>query len=174
MVYHKTKLARKPEEGTEHKAIANGDSGILLGLELVEGAARRREKARTAQFGEGTAIVLCLAHQYRGSERTIVTDNAFVSMKTLVQLENQLGLSFMCIVKTASVGYPKTHLNQWFDSSSLRGTFKVLQFTTADGMNMYAMHWTDRKPTYIILNQGTTLLGLDSVRVRHRLRLFSL
>ncbi|KAJ0407213.1 hypothetical protein ATCC90586_004525 [Pythium insidiosum] len=42
---HKTKIARKPEgKGTELKAIADGDSGILLGLELVEGTTRQRAK----------------------------------------------------------------------------------------------------------------------------------
>ncbi|ETN07349.1 hypothetical protein PPTG_13281 [Phytophthora nicotianae INRA-310] len=48
---HKTKIARKPEgKGTELKFLADGDSGVLLGLELVEGVALQRQKAHFSEF----------------------------------------------------------------------------------------------------------------------------
>ncbi|GMG16270.1 unnamed protein product [Phytophthora fragariaefolia] len=80
---HKTKIPRKSEVvGAELKAIADGDSGVLLGLDLIEGAERQRQKPFHALFGEGTAIVLRLSEVYKGSGRTVVS--AFASAKTLV------------------------------------------------------------------------------------------
>ncbi|KUF99681.1 hypothetical protein AM588_10008680 [Phytophthora nicotianae] len=167
---HKTKIARKPEgKGTEIKSIADGQSGVLLGLELVEGAVRQREKLYAREYGEGTSVVLRLSEHYRGTGRTIVADSAFASVKTLVQLENRLGLFFMGMVKTASVEYPKKHLLEWFNTAPRRGDFKVFSSTTEHGNQMYAICWADRKPMTIISNRGTTLPGSDSVRTRHRL-----
>ncbi|KAJ8535180.1 hypothetical protein ON010_g13558 [Phytophthora cinnamomi] len=91
---HKTKLVRKPEGlGVELKAIADGDTGIILGLELVEGSAQQRQKAYAAEYGEGTVVVLRLAEPYRGTGRTVVADSAFASVKTLVQLGHELDFS---------------------------------------------------------------------------------
>ncbi|KAG1702609.1 hypothetical protein DVH05_009558 [Phytophthora capsici] len=111
---HMTKIARKPEgKGTELKAIADGDSGVLLRLKVVEGTVRQRQKQYCSQFGEGTSIVLRLAEPYKGTGRTIVADSAFASVKTLVQVEKLLGLFFMGNFKTATVKYPKAHMQEW-------------------------------------------------------------
>ncbi|OWY95099.1 hypothetical protein PHMEG_00034987, partial [Phytophthora megakarya] len=167
---HKTKIARKPEgKGTELKSIADGESGVLLGLELVEGKDRQRAKQYYREYGEGTAVVLRLAAPYKGSGRTIVADSAFASVKTLVQLEAHLGLYFMGMVKTATVEYPKQALTNWFETTPPRGSFKVYGSTTDLANKMYVMYWADRKPKTIICNRGTTLPGTDSVRPRHRL-----
>ncbi|KAF4149303.1 Transposase IS4 [Phytophthora infestans] len=118
---HMTKIARKPErKGTELKAIADGESGVLLRLEVVEGTVRQRQKQYCSQFGEGASIVLRLAEPYKGTRRTIIADSTFASVKTLVQVEKPLGLFFMGIVKTATVQYPKTHMQQWSASPPCR------------------------------------------------------
>ncbi|EGZ30653.1 hypothetical protein PHYSODRAFT_421212, partial [Phytophthora sojae] len=110
---HKTKIPRKPEGvGAELKAIADGDSGVLLGLDLMEGAERQRQKPYHALFGEGSAIVLRFSEVYKGSGRTVVADSAFASVNTLVQLENLCGLYFMGMVKTASREYPKKYMTE--------------------------------------------------------------
>ncbi|OWY99251.1 hypothetical protein PHMEG_00029778 [Phytophthora megakarya] len=164
---HKTKIARKPEgKGTELKSIADGESGVLLGLELVEGQGRQRSKQYAREYGEGTAVVLRLAKPYGGTGRTIVADSAFASVKTLVQVEQRLSLYFMGIVKTATVEYPKTYFLKWYDSKPSRGSFTVLSSTSDLG---YAMCWADNKPKSIIANRGTTVPGTDAVRPRHRL-----
>ncbi|KAJ8566255.1 hypothetical protein ON010_g6869 [Phytophthora cinnamomi] len=85
---HKTKFPRKPEgAGAELKSVADGDSGVLLGVDLVEGVERQNQKAYHALFGEGTAVILRLTEVYKGTGRTVVADSVFASVKTLVQLE---------------------------------------------------------------------------------------
>ncbi|KAJ8521879.1 hypothetical protein ON010_g17759 [Phytophthora cinnamomi] len=106
---HKTKIPRKPEGvGAELKSIVDGDSGVLLGQDLVEGVDRQKQKAYHALFGEGTAVILRLTEACKGTGRTVVADSAFPSVKTLVQLEQLNGLFSM--VKTASCEYPKNIL----------------------------------------------------------------
>ncbi|ETN19045.1 hypothetical protein PPTG_04461 [Phytophthora nicotianae INRA-310] len=84
---HKAKHVRKCEGlGAELKAIAGGDTGIILDLELVEGFIRRRQKPYAADY-EGTAVVLRLAEQFRETGRTVIADSAFASVNTFIQLE---------------------------------------------------------------------------------------
>ncbi|EGZ15938.1 hypothetical protein PHYSODRAFT_509615 [Phytophthora sojae] len=144
---HVTKIARKPEgKGTELKSLADGDSGVLLGLELMEGTARQRRKEYCSEFGEGTSVVLRLTEKYKGTGRTVVADSAFASVKTLVQLEKKLGLYFMGIVKTASVEYPKCHMKTWIDTQPTRGSFKIMSSFTDNGKPIYALCWADQSP----------------------------
>ncbi|KAF4136960.1 Transposase IS4, partial [Phytophthora infestans] len=166
---HLTKIQRKPEGvGAELKSIGDGDTGILLGLDIMEGAQRQRQKAYNAEFGEGTAVVLRLAQPYAGSGRTVVADSAFASVKTLVQLNSMMGLYFMGMVKTATREYPMAYLKSWSSVSWPRGSHTVMESSCSNGSKMYALCWNDRKPKAIISNRGTTLPGSDSVRARHR------
>ncbi|KAF4147522.1 Transposase IS4 [Phytophthora infestans] len=58
-VPHKTKIFRKLEGlKVELKALADGDTGIMLMLELMEGATRQRAKPYNAEYGEETAIYI--------------------------------------------------------------------------------------------------------------------
>ncbi|POM59331.1 hypothetical protein PHPALM_31954 [Phytophthora palmivora] len=110
---HKTKIPRKPEGvGAKLKAVADGDAGVLLGFDLMEGAERQKMKLYKALFGKGTAIVPRVTEFYKGSGRTVVADSAFAYVKTLVQLENISGLYFMGMVKTASREYPKAYMKE--------------------------------------------------------------
>jgi hypothetical protein len=167
---HKTKIARKPEGvGAEMKSIADGDSGIILGFDIMEGKSRQSQKMYHAQFGEGTAVVLRLSAPYAGSGRTVVADSAFASVKTLVQLKEHFGLFFMGMVKTACKQYPKEKYLSWLSSGNVRrGDFIIFQSELADKSLMYALCWSDRKGKMIISNRGTTLPGNDSVRTRHK------
>jgi hypothetical protein len=163
-----TNIIRKTEgRSTELKSIADAETGILLGLEVMEGSERQKQKKYHAEFGEGTAVLLRLVEPYVSSERTVVADSAFSSVKTLEQLHNR-GLYFMGMVKTASKRYPKKSLEEWYKEGQPRGTFKILQSNTNDGSPMYAMCWADRKAKTIISNRGTTLPGSDIVRPRNK------
>jgi hypothetical protein len=160
----KTKIIRKPEgKGTELKAIADGDTGILLALDIVEGKERQRMKRFSREYGEGTAIVLRFAEPYKGTGRTIVADSAFASVKTLVQLENLCGLYFMGMVKTATHQFPKRYLEEWYNSGQSRGSFKILRGENVNGKLFYALCWSDKKPKTIISNRGTTIPGNPSI-----------
>ena len=50
---HKTKNVRKPGVGCELKSAADGMSGIILQLELMEGNEAQSQKTRPAEYGEG-------------------------------------------------------------------------------------------------------------------------
>ena len=107
---HKTKIARKPEGvGAELKALACGSTGILLKLEIMEGKDTNTQKLYSAEYGEGTAVVLRLSSSMFGSGRIVHADSAFSSIKTLIALE-EMGLYFKGMVKTAH----KEYSNQFF------------------------------------------------------------
>ena len=98
---HKTKIAWKPEGvGAEMKALCDGNSGILLRLDIMEGKQRQASKEFHGEFGEGTAVILRLTKDYFGTNRTVHADSAFSSVKTAEALQKR-GLHFMGIVKTA-------------------------------------------------------------------------
>jgi hypothetical protein len=114
---HVTKIQRKPRGvGVEMKALCDGQSNIMLQLEIMEGATRQAAKMFHDTYGSGTSITLRLCIPWRGSGRTIIGDSAFASVKTLEALHKELGLYFMGMVKTASRRYPKLYLQKWFEA----------------------------------------------------------
>ncbi|KAG2783787.1 hypothetical protein Pcac1_g6509 [Phytophthora cactorum] len=164
-VLHKTKIPRKPvSHDIELKTTADGETGILMEIDIVEENERQRQKTYAAEFSEGTALTLRLAAPFNGTGRTMVADSVFSSVNTLVQLERLLGLYFMGIVKDATAEYPKSEMLAWFYELPPRGSFKILESTNPLNTNMYALCWADKKPKRIIVSRGTPLPGGDSVR----------
>jgi hypothetical protein len=69
---HLTKIARKPRGvGAEMKAMCDGQSGILMSLELMEGKERESIKKYQAEYGHGTAVTMRLVEYWRGSGRIV-------------------------------------------------------------------------------------------------------
>ncbi|OQR88090.1 hypothetical protein ACHHYP_07563 [Achlya hypogyna] len=173
---HKTKIPRKPESiGVEMKAVACGESGILLRIEIMEGKERQKMKAYADKHNDGTAVALRLTQDYNGTKRTVIGDSAFASVRTLVALWER-GLYFMGHVKTAHCGYPKTILEQWNNGDlsvwttigkPARGSHLLLESNNGDQV-FYALGWQDRKMLKLITNRGTTIPGSNAVRMRHR------
>jgi Transposase IS4 len=72
---HLTKIARKPEGvGAECKAIACGESKILVMIEPLEGKDIMKNKPFQQEFGAGTATSLRLNQAYHGSSRTVIAE----------------------------------------------------------------------------------------------------
>jgi len=171
---HLTKIPRKPEGiGAELKAVACSTTGLLLRLEVMEGKQRQSQKPYASEFGEGTAVVLRLTHDFKGSGRTVIGDSAFSSVRTLIALK-QRGLYYMGCVKTAHSGFPKKVLESWASGdlmpSSLRpsrGSHLLLE-SKHDGVAFYALGWLDRKLLTYISNRGTTEPGAKAMHMRHR------
>ena len=112
---HVTKIARKPEGvGAEMKAVADGESNIMLRLDIMEGKERQAQKPFADIGSEGTAITLRLCSPYFGSGRVIHADSAFSSVRTCLKLREH-GLHFMGCVKTASRKFPKRYLASFED-----------------------------------------------------------
>lgn len=117
---HITKIIRKPRGvGAEFKAICCSETGILLGLELMEGKTRQQAKAYHHLYGEGTSVVLRLCTPYNTLPRTVVADSYFSSVKTAIALHEHLNLRFMGIVKTATRNYPMAYMKKWYDEGSV-------------------------------------------------------
>ena len=79
----------------ELKAIACGESGVILQLEPQEGKAMMRTKEYSADYNAGTAILLRLTKPFAGTGRSVVADSAFSSVQTLKALIILFGLWFM-------------------------------------------------------------------------------
>ena len=169
---HKTKIARKPEGvGAELKALACGSTGILLKLEIMEGKDANRQKLYSAEYGEGTAVVLRLSSSLFGSGRIVHADSAFSSVKTLIALEDR-GLYFQGMVKTAHKEYPKQFFKRWEDGCEeggvpARGNWCLLESKTPKDNSMFALAWKDKKVKTIISNVGTTNPGNPCKRKRY-------
>jgi hypothetical protein len=96
------------------KAICDGESNIMLGLELVESKEDMSSLDFQRMYGAGTAATLRLTTPWMGSKRVVVADSAFSSVKTLEALHKERGLYFMGMVKTAYKKYPKQFFAQWY------------------------------------------------------------
>ena len=101
----------------ELKAIACGQSGVILQLEPQEGKAMMRTKEYSADYNAGTAILLRLTKPFAGTGRFVVADSAFSSVQTLKALIILFGLWFMGMVKTAHALFPKKFFEDWFSDN---------------------------------------------------------
>ena len=174
---HVTEIARKPEGvGAEMKALADGESNIMLRLDIMEGKDRQREKPFADVGSEGTAITLRLSQPYFDSGRVIHAHSAFSSVRTCLELRKH-GLHFMGCVKTASREFPKRYLasfeNQYGRGRPLpRGGWRLLKSNVApDGSEhepIYALGWYDRRAKFIVSSCGCTVAAQPSRRKRHR------
>lgn len=121
-----------------------------------------RERDYGAALGAGTALLLRLSKQWRGTGRIIIADSAFASVKSAVNLKKENGLFFLGLVKTASRKFPKAHLNSL--EMERRGDHAV--FTAREsGVDLRAVTWNEGKKDKhgkivkknIVATCGTTL-----------------
>ena len=166
---HKTKIARKPEGvGCEMKSLADVTTGCLLLLDIMEGRERQEQK-EYANLGAGTGTTKRMTKKYHGTNRVCIGDSWFASFLTALELFN-VGLFFMGIVKTASRFFPKKFLSEWCEANNARerrGRHKLLR-TRKDGVNIYALGWSDKKGKQVVFTTGTTLAAEPSRRRRHK------
>ena len=71
---HKTKIAHK-QEGVG-VALACGETGIILKLDIMEGKEANRRKDFSQEYGKGTAVTLQLTKEYYGTGRVVYADSA--------------------------------------------------------------------------------------------------
>ena len=164
---HVTKIIRKPKGvGMELKNLADCDTGILMALEIMGPKTEMRHRMHTGQYGAGTALLLRLCRNLRGTGRVIVADSAFASVKSAIALKKELGLYFLGIVKTAHKMFPKQYLQNV--EIAERGGFVALTTKVLD-VDLRAVTWNDGKKDKstgdiirknIIASCGTTLPGV--------------
>ena len=116
---HVTKIARKPRGiGAELKASADGESGIMLHLEMIEGKERESIKKWHHEYGHGCAVLMRCIEHWAGSGRHVIADSAFRSPKTLMAVHTNLGMYTSLAVKTAHREYPKAYMAGWYAAGS--------------------------------------------------------
>ena len=176
---HVTKIIRKPEGvGAELKSIACGETGVLLQLEIMEGADAQKEKEHyDTTKSEGTAVVLRLTKPWHNSKRLVVADSAFGSVKTCKALAKR-NMFFMGMVKTARKEFPVDYFKEWIETKPLRGKHCMVTLktppsdeptTSIESLPTYACCWNDRKAKSIVSNCGDASKGAPAVRTRHRI-----
>jgi hypothetical protein len=187
---HVTKMKGKPRGvGLMLKSIADGETGLLLRLEIQEGKEPMKHKefqqARRNTGPEGsasddtrsypfsTAVTLRLSKPWFGTKRTVVGDSAFASVETLLALRRH-DLHFMGCVKTAHTGFCKGFLQEWAASTPRpdRGSHLCcVSPYVENGRNqqMLAVGWLDKKLKTFVSSRGTTLEGTPSKRPRHKI-----
>ena len=117
---HVTKIARKPEGvGAELKAAADGETNIMLSLDIMEGKEHQRVKKYADVGSEGTAVCLRLCEHYFASGRVIHADSAFSSVRTCLAMR-KYGLHFMGCVKTARKFFPTAYFKSFEDDLTVK------------------------------------------------------
>ena len=172
----KTKIMRKPQGiGAELKSLADGESGILLHLEFMEGKAANETKEFCDQFPSSIALTLRVVKHYFGTGITLHADSAFSSVSTAKALRSR-GMHFMGCVKTACKLYPKKYFEESTQGAELQwGNHKTLKssITLEDNVTVepvFAVAWKDKKTKHIICTRGLTSV-MRNPSVRHRRRL---
>jgi hypothetical protein len=167
---HQTKIARKPEGiGIELRTLIDGNSEVMLSLEIQHNKENMRKMKYTERCLAGTASLLRLVEPYFQSNRTVYADSAFASVATAEALAEK-SLFFMGIVKTASRSYPKKFFKVGLDASPNLLRSGRSQFLADENKSMIAVGWYDKKLKTILSTCGVP--GMTSIheRVRYRMK----
>jgi hypothetical protein len=165
---HATKIPRKPEPiGTEVKCCADGLSGIMLRLELQEGKSRMQDLPLQKELGAGTAVTLRLTEPWWGSNRDVVGDSWFASVKTVKECAGR-GLNFSGVVKTATREFPMKYLKEELEPKAEGSTVQVTHEENG-AVTVIAMGWkTKHGNKYLAARRGTTLPADPFVVTRYK------
>ncbi|KAG7341012.1 transposase IS4 [Nitzschia inconspicua] len=156
-------MDRKPEAECEVQNAADGESGVILRLKLVNTELEAREDDGLTL---GARVAKYLVESWARTDRFVCGDSFFASVATAKELKS-MGLRFIGVVKTASSHYPMT----WLSSVELsnRGDHKGLVHLDNDGNpDMMAFVWVDRERRYFISNCSSLVEGDPHVRNRWR------
>jgi hypothetical protein len=167
------KIPAKPVGvGTEIKASACGESGVLLRIEPNQGKSWSESLLRDMTLthpgltNKSSACTLRLVQPWFSSGRIVCGDSWFASVETAVFLRKN-GLHFTGLVKGSSKYFPKKYLNNF--NHPTRGDTATLT-ATKDGVPLIAHSWSDRKLKCFVSTCGTTLPGEPAWKRRyHRL-----
>eukprot|EP00966_Prymnesium_polylepis_P282143 6519500-Prymnesium_polylepis.1 len=105
-------VGRKPtDKGAEVHTVCDGQSGIMVGGEVFEGAVAMENAKYCDRYQKSTALTLRLCEPFFASGRIVVADSWFGSVQTALALYEH-GLYSILNVKTAHKGFPITELFQ--------------------------------------------------------------
>jgi len=170
---HVTKIKQKPEGvGLELKTLVDGDTNIMLKMELMEGSEAESLKKYRDTYPEHIAVTLRLVEHYAGKAHTIIGDSWFASVALEGALRDK-GFNFLGLVKQNSSLFPKTYLKNWFDGKytdkvPVRGDSILLAANIGGDRKIYALGYKSYKPKMIVSNRGANVLVEDKIITRHK------
>ena len=160
---HLSFIARKPRAlGCEAKSVADAVTRILFFIEIQEGKVPMSRLEYHTQYGATTACTLRLVKNWKGTNRVVVGDSWFASLKCARALKDELGLYFLGMVKTNHGGFPKKWLQD--ECGQTRGDW--CSAVTAEG-DVYAVGWYDKCVKTLVATCSTTLEGQPAHKKRH-------
>lgn len=159
---HRMYLPRKPESlGAELYAAACAMCGMLIRLEVTEGAERNLQKEYFRPWKHTTAVSLRLAKPWHGTGRVVAGDAWFAGVRTAgAFLEH--GLYFIGDVKKNTAEFPKEALEQ--ATGGERGAWATYEtvYKLSDGEEKKMCAVSHRRGGEVhsfIMTAGTTLPG---------------
>lgn len=165
---HPVSVLSKPVvRGTEFNVICDCETGLFLGIEVEDTPEAMRAMEETEKYA-GTAILMRLTKPWYQSRRIVFADSRFASAHAAARLQEEGGLRFTGVVKTAHRMFPLTALTH--AHTGQRG-LSLCYEGILHGQHLLACAWQDTKMMCFITNYGTASPGepLDK-HYRHEFR----
>lgn len=144
---HVMSLPEPKGVGGEINVLSCGQTHIILQIETQGVPADMRARLYGRGLNEGTAILLRLSEEFKGTKRLIVGDSRFSSVESAVELMRQHRLSYIGVVKSATVQFPMKELL----SESASTTYTPFhRHAKIDGVNLVAFGYYDEVPHTLV------------------------
>ena len=153
----KIKIKRKSRPiGNEIKDLADALSCTAVKLKLYEGKETMKEKEHVSKYGTTCATTtLCQTTDFRRTERIVIADSSFGSVKTAIALKQSGLYSIIMIVKTVDKRFPREAL----DSHDLEIRKWVAYNAKFDDVKLQVVSFQDIKKKQFISTCSTILPG---------------
>jgi hypothetical protein len=153
----------------EAKTMVDGETGIVLQAEIMEGKVSMPKKEFWEQYGPTTALLLRLTKPYWGTQRHVLGDAWFSSVRSALALAER-GLKYTGSIKHAHSQFPKDYFIKTMEGEE-RGTTKVLAWNafvqTSHGLSctkVAAVGWRDQNTKTFVTTTGSTSRGRNQQR----------
>ena len=165
---HMSWVKRKPEPlGLELKTICDGETGVMLFIEMQEGAIRMARRPHTDTHSATTACTMRLIDGVGptdGKKRTVYGDSWFMSVATRDALKERYNYHAVGSIKTAHSNFPAEAI-RWTLASTERGAKVVFK---AEGEELWAIGWNDVHYKLYLATCGHSGPGIPAQKTRQR------
>ena len=165
---HMSWVQRKPEPlGLELKTICDAETGVMLYVEMQEGAVRM---ARKKYCNDMKATTACTARLVEGADpgdgkkRTVYADSWFTGVETFERISELFDCHLVGPVKTNHAEFPAEAM-RWTLVGSERGDKVVFK---CEGEDLWAVGWNDIHFKLYLASCGTVLPGPPAQKMRQR------
>ena len=151
--------------GLESKAVCDGETGVLLFMEMQEGATRMARKKYNDTQQHTTAATMRLIEGCGvtdGKKRTVYVDSWFCSVKTKKAVEEHFNCHTIGSIKTAHSSFPAEAM-RWTLKDMARGEKVVFK---CEGEDVWGIGWSDIHFKLYLATCGTSAPGSAATKKR--------